>query len=330
MRLGYALRAAGVPVVFVEANPAKIEAGRRDGVRVDDRPPLRAEFVHFDDWKPDPDALDPALHEVLRQRRGAREAAAWSRARPDPERLRSAARTRSATSARGSRRSCRSARRTGRTRGSRERGNCMLGEGTPPRRTPPMAGRMNPLTRSGSWRGVVCFRLVEVPDIDPIKHTKLMYNAAISPLAAAAGIDNGQAPLAPGRAAAVLRAPAREPPHPDRGRHRTRQGRAVPPAHGGVDPAAEVARGADGEVLRAVAARNVLLDGRRDPEGPHGDRQLQRPPDPARGADRHAVPAQPGGVRPGGDDDGGASGTATRGARGSCQQYDQASVRRAA
>jgi 2-dehydropantoate 2-reductase len=34
--------------------------------------------------------------------------------------------------------------------------------------------------------------VVEVADIAPIKHTKLMYNAAISPLAAAAGIDNGQ------------------------------------------------------------------------------------------------------------------------------------------
>jgi 2-dehydropantoate 2-reductase len=36
------------------------------------------------------------------------------------------------------------------------------------------------------------FRTVDVPDINPIKHTKLMYNAAISPLAAAAGIDNGK------------------------------------------------------------------------------------------------------------------------------------------
>jgi 2-dehydropantoate 2-reductase len=36
------------------------------------------------------------------------------------------------------------------------------------------------------------FSFVEVPDISPIKHTKLMYNAAISPLAAAAGIDNGK------------------------------------------------------------------------------------------------------------------------------------------
>jgi 2-dehydropantoate 2-reductase len=36
------------------------------------------------------------------------------------------------------------------------------------------------------------FRVVQVLDIGPIKHAKLMYNAAISPLAAAAGIDNGQ------------------------------------------------------------------------------------------------------------------------------------------
>jgi 2-dehydropantoate 2-reductase len=35
------------------------------------------------------------------------------------------------------------------------------------------------------------FHLKFVPNILPIKHSKLMYNAAISPLAAAAGIDNG-------------------------------------------------------------------------------------------------------------------------------------------
>ena len=52
--VGYGLRAAGVAVTFVEANRAKVEAGRRDGVKLDDRPPLPAEFVHFDDWKPTP------------------------------------------------------------------------------------------------------------------------------------------------------------------------------------------------------------------------------------------------------------------------------------
>ena len=36
------------------------------------------------------------------------------------------------------------------------------------------------------------FRVASVPAVGPFKYTKLMYNAAISPLAAAAGIDNGQ------------------------------------------------------------------------------------------------------------------------------------------
>jgi 2-dehydropantoate 2-reductase len=35
------------------------------------------------------------------------------------------------------------------------------------------------------------FRVEVVPDILPFKYTKLMYNAAISPLASAAGVDNG-------------------------------------------------------------------------------------------------------------------------------------------
>jgi 2-dehydropantoate 2-reductase len=35
------------------------------------------------------------------------------------------------------------------------------------------------------------FRVEAVPDILPYKYTKLMYNAAISPIAAAAGLDNG-------------------------------------------------------------------------------------------------------------------------------------------
>ena len=41
-------------------------------------------------------------------------------------------------------------------------------------------------------RGSRLFRVEVVADILPYKYTKLMYNAAISPLAAAAGIDNGR------------------------------------------------------------------------------------------------------------------------------------------
>jgi 2-dehydropantoate 2-reductase len=44
---------------------------------------------------------------------------------------------------------------------------------------------------AGRLRGAP-FRVVVVPDVRPYKYTKLMYNAAISPLAAAAGLDNGE------------------------------------------------------------------------------------------------------------------------------------------
>ncbi len=40
--------------------------------------------------------------------------------------------------------------------------------------------------------GTPLFRVECVADILPYKYTKLMYNAAISPLAAAAGLDNGR------------------------------------------------------------------------------------------------------------------------------------------
>ncbi len=37
-----------------------------------------------------------------------------------------------------------------------------------------------------------CFRVVRVEDVRPYKYSKLMYNAAISPLAAVSGLDNAQ------------------------------------------------------------------------------------------------------------------------------------------
>ncbi|MCE9531122.1 MAG: ketopantoate reductase family protein, partial [Planctomycetes bacterium] len=43
-----------------------------------------------------------------------------------------------------------------------------------------------------AFRRAALFGVVEVPSIEPFKYTKLMYNAAISPVAAAAGIDNGK------------------------------------------------------------------------------------------------------------------------------------------
>ena len=51
--IGYALCAAGVRPVFVDANPRKVDWGRRHGVRIDRRPALPARFQAFADWQPD-------------------------------------------------------------------------------------------------------------------------------------------------------------------------------------------------------------------------------------------------------------------------------------
>jgi len=177
---GYALRSLGVPVTFVDANPRKIEAGRRDGVRLNDEPPLPAEFIHFDDWRPEPNVptylctkcydnaavlaklpananlipiqngFDPALDE----RSHASEGIASFVAKCDPD----------APSARI-------------TRPGVLHFGARGADGSP-----------HTCGFSKGFGITVAF----VPRIEPIKHAKLMYNAAISPLAAAAGLDNGQ------------------------------------------------------------------------------------------------------------------------------------------
>src|SRR5262245_41632642 len=50
--VGYALRAAGVAVTFVESDADKVAWGRANGVVVGRRRPLPADFVAFDGWQP--------------------------------------------------------------------------------------------------------------------------------------------------------------------------------------------------------------------------------------------------------------------------------------
>lgn len=180
--VGYALRAAGVPVVFAEANPAKVAAGRRDGVRVDARPALPAEFVPFDGWEPPPGStvllctkcydnaavlakLPPAVELIPIQNGFDPQLAAhghgWegiasfvSECAPDRPHTRIT--------------------RPGELHVGRR------GVGREPHASAPLRVAAN------------LFRVRHVPRIEPFKYAKLMYNAAISPLAAAAGIDNGQ------------------------------------------------------------------------------------------------------------------------------------------
>lgn len=180
--VGHALLHAGLPVTFVEANPDKVDWGNRHGVQVDGWPALPARFVPFADWTPaagdtiilctkcyDNDEVltrvpataklvpiqngfDPALE----ARRPALEGIASfiSECYPGQTRTRIT--------------------RPGKLHlGSLGQEACSLG---------PLE-KLCPST---------LFQVEVAPDILPYKYAKLMYNAAISPLAAAGGLDNGQ------------------------------------------------------------------------------------------------------------------------------------------
>jgi 2-dehydropantoate 2-reductase len=190
--VGYGLCVSGLSVLFVDADSAKIDWGRRHGVAVDALPPRPAAFVAFDDWSPPADAaillctkcynnaavleripvsatlipiqngFDPLLH----ARGHAVEGIASFVSECLPHRTHTRI-TRVGRLHFGYRSSAmkRSVRRDA------ERSAAALANGS----------RLN---------GRIRVEMVE--DILPYKYTKLMYNAALSPLASVAGIDNGQ------------------------------------------------------------------------------------------------------------------------------------------
>jgi 2-dehydropantoate 2-reductase len=198
--VGYGLCASGLSVLFVDANADKIDWGQRYGVAVDGLAPRPATFVAFDDWQPPADAVillctkcydnaavleripasatlipiqngfDPLLH--------ARGHAVEGIASFVSECLPHRTHTRIT--------------RAGRLHFGYRRSVLPL----PP---PPGGGRGGPdmpkcVSALIRQRRIVNgrIRVTMVEDILPYKYTKLMYNAAISPLASAAGIDNGQ------------------------------------------------------------------------------------------------------------------------------------------
>jgi 2-dehydropantoate 2-reductase len=182
--IGYAFAASLAEVTFVEADAAKIAHGRANGVAVDRRPPLSTKFIHFDDWRPTPDdvvwlstkcydnaavlARLPAGVAVVPVQNGFdRQLEALGHAAEGIAAFVSECRPHATY-----------------TRITRA-GKLYLGlRGGAP--DPRLGAWANRLQKAG------LFPVRLVPDIRPYKHSKLMYNAAISPLAAAAGLDNGQ------------------------------------------------------------------------------------------------------------------------------------------
>lgn len=186
--VGYALCAAGAPVTFVDADRAKVRWGRCHGVRVDRRRPRPAAFEAFDDWTAAPDAtvllcikcydnaavlerlpatatlipIQNGFDRSLEARGDSLEGIASFVSECYPHRAH--------------------------TRITR-RGWLHLGLRRAHARSQGQ-GHAQPL--AGWLRRAALFRVEVVPDILPFKYTKLMYNAAIGPLAAVAGLDNGE------------------------------------------------------------------------------------------------------------------------------------------
>jgi 2-dehydropantoate 2-reductase len=187
--VGYALVAAGLRPVFVDADPAKIAWGRAHGVSVDRRPPLPATFEDYGDWHPEPRAV------VILCTKCYDNDAVLARLPPTTTLLpiqNGFDKALNGCPVEGIA-SFVSACDPGRTHTSITRAGCLH-----------IGGRLSSANASRSpWPSIVAaivdalgrtclFTVKVVPDILPFKYTKLMYNAAISPLAAAAGLDNGQ------------------------------------------------------------------------------------------------------------------------------------------
>jgi 2-dehydropantoate 2-reductase len=193
--VGHALRSAGAPVLFVDADPEKIAWGRRHGVGVDRRPALPAEFQPFGAWEP------PAGATVLLCTKCYDNAAVLARLPSSVTLLPIQNGFDPLLEAHGSGpegiasfvSECAPQRTHTRiTRGGRLHLG-FRGNSAPDRKQQEALEQVISLLR-----GTSLFRVTAVPDILPYKYAKLMYNAAISPLAACAGLDNGQLLAVPG------------------------------------------------------------------------------------------------------------------------------------
>jgi 2-dehydropantoate 2-reductase len=184
--VGHALCTTGVAVTFVDADPEKVEWGRRHGGRVGRLPPRPAEFVPFAEWRPPPGALVLLCTKCYDNAAVLARVPASVRLVPiqngfDPA---LAARAHAVEGIASFVSECLPHRTH--TRITR-RGHLHIGP----------AGDGGAEARSqaatlAAWLRRAPFRVRVVEAIRPYKYTKLMYNAALSPLASAAGIDNGE------------------------------------------------------------------------------------------------------------------------------------------
>ena len=188
MALGWSLARAGWEVTMVEVHPAKLAAGQHEGVSVDGVSERRVRFCAFADWTPPPGDAVLLLctktydNAAVLARLPARRWLVPVQNGFDPALVASDHPCEGIASFVSQCERDRPATRITRP------GELYLGGRRP--LTPSERAGLDELTAGFSRGGLKQVWMVD--RIDPYKSAKLMYNAAISPLAAAAGIDNGQ------------------------------------------------------------------------------------------------------------------------------------------
>ena len=185
--LGHALLSGGVEVTFVERDPAKLEWGRQHGVKVDEDPPLHAAFIPFDGWRPSPTDLILLCTKCYDNGDVLERAPRSARIIPVQNGFDSALVDRVEVEGIASFVTECFPGRT-HTRITRPGGLYIGFSVAANGRTLPKS--LETLVGALERKGKLAVR--RVPEVLPYKNTKLMYNAAISPIAAVAGFDNGQ------------------------------------------------------------------------------------------------------------------------------------------
>ncbi|NIM94950.1 MAG: ketopantoate reductase family protein [Anaerolineales bacterium] len=185
--LGHALLSGGVEVTLIEVDATKLEWGSKNGVAVDDKPAHPAKFVPFDRWSPSHEELVLLCtkcydNSVVLERvqnsvelipvQNGYDAALVDRVEVEgiasfvTECIPGKTHTRITRP------------------GDLHIGFSVMADGRS------LPARIEMLVEALEQHG--SFTVLRVPEILPYKNTKLLYNAAISPIAAIAGLDNGQ------------------------------------------------------------------------------------------------------------------------------------------
>ena len=183
--VGYALAQKGCDVLMVESDREKCDYGQEHGMVVEGHDPIKLPFLHFSEWQSSNDALTLLCTKTFNNSEVLNKVANRQGIIPvqNGYDLELDNNTHFGEGIASFVSECERHRPV--TRITRE-GELHIG----PRRVV-NDDELKIITElAGALKGTALFEVEQVDDVLPYKATKLMYNAAISPLAASAGVDN--------------------------------------------------------------------------------------------------------------------------------------------